>query len=57
MRRTTFPMPCSVNDTEQSPCQLGDLPPVRRMGGRVYVVTARLRALLEQDPTDLGEAA
>jgi len=27
----------------------GELP-VKRMGGRVYVVTARLRALLEQDP-------
>lgn len=32
----------------------GELP-TRRMGGRVYVITARLQALLEQD--DLGEAA
>ncbi|MFJ4652128.1 helix-turn-helix domain-containing protein [Nocardia sp. NPDC088792] len=32
----------------------GDLP-TKRMGGRVYIVTARLRAMLEQD--DLGQAA
>ncbi|MBF6241531.1 DNA binding domain, excisionase family [Nocardia otitidiscaviarum] len=32
----------------------GELP-TRRMGGRLYVITARLQALLEQD--DLGEAA
>ncbi|MCU1644954.1 MAG: hypothetical protein JWN03_5229 [Nocardia sp.] len=32
----------------------GDLP-TKRMGGRVYIVTARLQAMLEQD--DLGEAA
>lgn len=40
--------------------------PTKRMGGRVYVVTARLRTLLESEPaetdlgdvsTDLGEAA
>ncbi|WP_405135083.1 helix-turn-helix domain-containing protein [Nocardia sp. NBC_01388] len=31
--------------------------PTKRMGGRVYVVTARLRALLESEPADLGKAA
>ncbi|APA96496.1 helix-turn-helix domain-containing protein [Nocardia seriolae] len=31
--------------------------PTKRMGGRVYVVTARLRTLLESEPaeTDLGD--
>ncbi|MBL1076363.1 helix-turn-helix domain-containing protein [Nocardia sp. 2] len=32
----------------------GELP-IKRMGGRVYIVTARLQAMLEQD--ELGEAA
>ncbi|AYF72536.1 DNA-binding protein [Nocardia yunnanensis] len=32
----------------------GELP-TKRMGGRVYVITARLQAMLEQD--ELGKAA
>lgn len=36
--------------------ELGELP-VKRMGGRVYVVTARLKAMLEQEPEQDGRAA